>query len=374
MSPQPKPDPFDQDDLSDTRAHSLWPDTLRGYSEFAPARFGPAAEAREAERARVANALEVVRPARALRLALALQAAAGLGVALSAPAAQAAQWWVSACAVAALGCALWLVAVAASRGALREWRWPLVAAVLGVAGAVAAPVAALAVQLARDAEPMSPWRALALVATGALAAVLAAAWYARRGSTPWGGERARREAHAGLAPAFAADAVAAARALVRGDPVRAEAVLDDLGLLLQAQGGPAARLADEMDLAQRYLGIEQLRFGARLRAAVELDPAAASAWLPALALAVLASHAAREAVEASEDGGEVTLRVHARADRAVVLISHTVGDDEDAVAADAATEALEGVRERLRLLHGADALCEGWREGAARHVRLTLPR
>jgi len=263
MSAKPQPDPFDPDDPPDTRAHSLWPDSLRGTSEFMPTQLDPGVEVR---------------------------GAAG-----------------------------------------KRWR-PL--------QAVQAVVARLS------------GRKLASADTG----------------------RALRDPHAGLSAGFAAEAVAAARALVRADPERAEAVLDDLGVLLQAQGGPAARLADEVDLAQRYLGIQQLRYGARLQAAVELDPLTAGARLPTLALAELAAHAAREAVEASDAGGEVTIRVRAGPDRAVVLLSHTLAEDEDDTRGDAAEEALEAVRERLRLLHGANGHCEAWRDGGARHVRLTVPK
>jgi two-component system sensor histidine kinase AlgZ len=265
MSAKPKPDPFDPEDPPDTRAHSVWPDTLRGTSEFVPTRFGHDAQARGA----------------------------------------------------------------ASRRR-RPLRWLLAA------------MARLAGRHAPDADEVA--------------------------------RRELRELPTGLSAPFAAEAVAAARALVRADPERAEAVLDDLGLLLQAQGGPAAPLADEVDLAQRYLGIQQLRYGARLQAAVEIDPMASGARLPTLALAELAAHAAREAVEASDAGGEVTIRTRAGAGCSVVLLSHTVGDEEEAARADAALEALEAVRERLRLMHGAHAQCEAWRDGDARHVRLTVPR
>jgi hypothetical protein len=53
-----------------------------------------------------------------------------------------------------------------------------------------------------------------------------------------------------------------------------------------------------------------------------------------------------------------------------VVVSHTPGDDPDSPAQGTA---VHEVGERLRLLHGAAAQCDAWREGPLFHARIVLP-
>jgi two-component system sensor histidine kinase AlgZ len=67
-----------------------------------------------------------------------------------------------------------------------------------------------------------------------------------------------------IRPHFLFNALNTALALVRVDPARAEAVLEDLAELFRvalAEAGASVSLEEEIDLARRYLAIEEVRFG-----------------------------------------------------------------------------------------------------------------
>ena len=132
-------------------------------------------------------------------------------------------------------------------------------------------------------------RVLAVVLGGAGFAALLWAWLDMRSRIwhPANASARLAELQSRIQPHFLFNALNTALALVRVDPARAESVLEDLAQLFRvalAETGSAVTLDEEIDLAQRYLAIEQLRFGDRLQLVWDLDPAAASASVPPLVL------------------------------------------------------------------------------------------
>ena len=115
-----------------------------------------------------------------------------------------------------------------------------------------------------------------------------------------------------------------------------------------AESGSAVTLDEEIDLAQRYLAIEQLRFGERLQVVWDLDPAASAARLPPLVLQPLVENAVRHGVEPSASGGTVRVRSRAWGGMAMLEVSNGLPAEPSA---QGSGMALANVRERLRLLH-----------------------
>ncbi|MGS4768134.1 sensor histidine kinase, partial [Acinetobacter baumannii] len=94
-------------------------------------------------------------------------------------------------------------------------------------------------------------------------------------------------------------------------------VLEDLAELFRvalADSSASVSLAEEVELAKRYLAIEQIRFGKRLRVVWHLDPAADPARLPPLLLQPLVENAIRHGVEPSARGGKLQVRTERRGD------------------------------------------------------------
>lgn len=274
-----------------------------------------------------------------------------------------------------VGSLLWLVLLCALKGVLVRVsaRWRTAAALaLGAAAGLAGwlPLVWLGVTERGDGV-RAPGVALA---GAALAGLL---WY-------WLSQRARawQPAQAGarlaelqerIRPHFLFNALNSALALVRVDPERAETVLLDLSELFRsamADTEGATTLAEEIELARRYLAIEQVRFGERLRLHWDIDPDLGTTRVPPLMLQPLVENAVRHGVEPARDGGDVWVRTERKRGQAVVSVRNTL---PDAPSRPGNGIALANLRERLALLHDVAAQCDVWRENGQFHARIVLP-
>jgi len=183
------------------------------------------------------------------------------------------------------------------------------------------------------------------------------------------------ELQARIRPHFLFNALNSAIALVQVDPERAEGVLEDLAELFRSvlvSGGDQVSLGQEIELARRYLAIEQVRFGARLRVHWVLEPAADAACVPALLLQPLVENAVRHGVEPSPDGGELTIRTQVHRGQALLSITNSVPADQPGRSGHGI--ALRNVRERLALLHDVTMRFEaGLVDGGRYRVRIAVP-
>jgi hypothetical protein len=111
-------------------------------------------------------------------------------------------------------------------------------------------------------------------------------------------------------------------------------------------------LESELSLAARFLAIEQVRFGSRLR--VEIDPdGAAAALVPPLILQPLVENAVTHGIAHVLEGGVVRIQAAA----GVTKVSVTVDNprDPDAPPARGVGMGLANVRDRLRTSYGTEA-------------------
>ena len=176
-----------------------------------------------------------------------------------------------------------------------------------------------------------------------------------------------------IRPHFLFNTLNTALSLVRLDPAKAEGVLEDLAELFRVAIGDTAEsvsLAEEVELAQRYLDIEQIRFGSRLHVSWELDPEAGSARVPPLLLQPLVENAVRHGVEPSLVGGVIRLRTKVKVGRAVLSIANSVPKE---ASRPGNGMALKNVRERLRLMHDVAAQFETRQEADVFRVQIVVP-
>ncbi|MCU0756567.1 MAG: histidine kinase [Xanthomonadales bacterium] len=210
--------------------------------------------------------------------------------------------------------------------ASRRWllRWPLWVEVLGILGLVTL-VTLLVAQVAwsfsqvldvSGAVPMRPWRFL----SGTLAVTLLVAAAALRYGwvhQQWrlqvqAAARAELEAlQARIRPHFLFNSMNTIASLIRIDPRRAERVVEDLSELFRAvlTGDRCQHpLADEIELLQRYLDIEALRLGDRLRLDLHFADLPARLPVPPLILQPLVENAVYHGVQPLPEGGCVRIR------------------------------------------------------------------
>lgn len=255
-----------------------------------------------------------------------------------------------------------------------RWAWALGWGALGGAGVLAARQAWVA-WLGAGGPASAPWGAA--IGAGGLMAACVTQWLEqrRRLARPAADAARLAELQARIRPHFLFNALNTAIALVRVDPARAEAVLEDLAELFRAataESQALVTLADELTLAERYLAIEQVRFGDRLRLRWQLDPTAGHARLPPLVLQPLVENAVRHGVEPAAGGGEVEVVTQRERGRVNIRIRNTLapaGPDRAGLGV-----ALANVRERLHLLHDVALQFEAGPDGAGHWlVQISVP-
>jgi two-component system sensor histidine kinase AlgZ len=361
---------------ADTRPASVWPESTRPAElnslSFAPTHFDPRLD----DPARAATAFDVCHPMLALRVVFGVQAVLAIGVLV---ASDGAGDWLArqsgAMYVGIAGTLLWLVTVCALKAPLAR---RAAAARLGSQATLGAAAALLAWWPLWWLDLVEAGRGPHLLGVGLAGAGLAGmawAWLELRARL-WQPVDARvrlAELQSRIRPHFLFNALNTALALVRVDPARAEGVLEDLAQLFRvalADAGTSVSLDEEIHLAQRYLAIEQIRYGTRLQLHWDIDPRVGAARVPPLVLQPLVENAVRHGVEPAVEGARVWVQATARRGQAVVLVSNTVPDTPSAPGQGMA---LRNVRERLRLLHDVAGQCEVWRENGLFRARIIVP-
>ena len=186
--------------------------------------------------------------------------------------------------------------------------------------------------------------------------------------------------HARFQPHFLFNSLHGIATLVRHDRERGVEALEGLGDLLRAtlrvSGGDADEhtLADEWAIVTRYVDLERLRLGERLRLEAALDPDALECLVPAFLLQPMIENAIRHAVAPRTSGA--TIRVTATMAGETLQVS--VEDDGPGAGARPAPVGagigLDIVRERLATLHPDEASLDvAPRPGGGFRVDARLP-
>jgi two-component system sensor histidine kinase AlgZ len=374
-------DPSDTElGAGDTRPSSLWPPSTRpaelNSNVFAPTHFDPLFEHKAGDGKSASAELDVCHPLRALRVLLCVQGVLALGAVLASDGPG--DWLARQSAVMYVGVAgtlLWLVTVCALRAALaRRSAGARLGSLLGL-GAVSALIGWWPLWWLGLADAGQGLRLLGVPLAGAALAGAAWAWLdlSARLWRPVDASVRLAELQSRIRPHFLFNALNTALALVRVDPARAEGVLEDLAQLFRvalADAGESVSLDEEIDLAQRYLAIEQIRFGDRMAVTWELDPTAGSARMPPLLLQPLVENAVRHGIETADGGGTIRVRTRVRGGRAVISIANSL---PASAARPGLGMALNNVQERLRLMHDVNAQFESRRDADGFHVQIVVP-
>lgn len=359
---------------------SLWPDTARmrggvASSMFETSRFDPLHEQKLRERGRLVTQFDFCRPALALRVVLSVQLAVALaGLPLAQNGLDAGSRAAVLAFAALAATLLWLPAVCGLRARLVTLRPAYREALLALLGALAATLGWALVAVV-DLVPRLPGAVLGSALVGAVMAVVLWRWLGLRAAASQPADASARlaELQSRIRPHFLFNALNTALALVQVEPRQAEAVLEDLAQLFRvalAETGSAVTLDEEIELAQRYLAIEQLRFGERMQLVWDLDSAAGRAALPPLVLQPLVENAVRHGIEPALDGGTIVISSRAQRGMAVLTVSNSL---PDVPGRSGNGIALANVAERLRLLHDLAASLDTRIENGQYKARIEVP-
>ena len=162
-------------------------------------------------------------------------------------------------------------------------------------------------------------------------------------------EHAKLQAlQARIQPHFLFNTLNTGISLLHARPDLAERLLLDLSDLFRAalSQRDTLRLEEDLSLAHRYLEIEQLRLGDRLRLRWEVPEALPPLSIPTLSVQPLAENAIRHGIEPSTSGGEVSVRVETVDGHLQISVANTL-PPATARAASGHQVGLSSVRARL---------------------------
>jgi two-component system LytT family sensor kinase len=194
-----------------------------------------------------------------------------------------------------------------------------------------------------------------------------------------------RALRAQISPHFIYNALNAIASFVRTDPDRARDLLVDFADFTRysfRRHGEYTTLEEELRSIERYLVLEQARFGDRLRMTLRIAPEVLPVTVPVLSLQPLVENAVRHGLADKPGGGRITILAEDQDREAVISIEDDgVGEDPErvrrALAGDLTMDSigLGTVDERLRSTYGDDyGLVVETAPGAGTRVIVRIPK
>jgi two-component system sensor histidine kinase AlgZ len=162
--------------------------------------------------------------------------------------------------------------------------------------------------------------------------------------------------------------------LIRQEPKRAEAALEDLADLfrvLMADNRKLSTLEQEVELTRQYLDLEKLRLGERLRVEWHIDNMPGEALIPPLVLQPLLENAVYHGIEPSIDPGVVSVNIYLVRDQVHMVLRNPYRKDGSHHAGN--KMALGNIRERLALHFDAEASLQARVGESEYEVHITIP-
>ncbi|MEO8156202.1 MAG: histidine kinase [Betaproteobacteria bacterium] len=177
-----------------------------------------------------------------------------------------------------------------------------------------------------------------------------------------------------IRPHFLFNSINAVLSLIRADPRRAEAALEDMADLfrvLMADNRDLAPLENEVELCRQYLALEQLRLGQRLRIDWHIDKMPADALMPPLVLQPLLENAVYHGIEPSVEPGIISVNIYHVRDQVHMVLRNPYRKDGSHHAGN--KMALGNIRERLALHFDAEASLQSRVGDNEYEVHITIP-
>ena len=184
-----------------------------------------------------------------------------------------------------------------------------------------------------------------------------------------------------LHPHFLYNTLNAIAALVVDvQPTRAVSAIEQLSELLHASlrddGREEIRLEEELELVERYVALQQMRFGDRLRYESTVDPNAAECLVPVLLLQPIVENAVVHGLDGVADNLKIRINVTSTTDAVFIGIENDgadLGSEQSGHAGHGV--GLASTRARLMTAHGDRAsLALAPRPAGGTIVRIEIPR
>ena len=194
-----------------------------------------------------------------------------------------------------------------------------------------------------------------------------------------------RALRAQISPHFIYNSLGAIASFVRTDPDRARELLLEFADFTRysfRQHGDFTTLAEELRSVERYLLLEQARFGDRLRVTLQVAPEVLGVSVPFLCLQPLVENAVQHGLESTAQGGRISIEARDVDRECIISIEDNgVGQDPERIREVLSGEAggdsvgLANVDERLRTTFGDEyGLVVETAPGAGTKVVVRVPK
>lgn len=161
-----------------------------------------------------------------------------------------------------------------------------------------------------------------------------------------------------IRPHFLFNSMNTIASLTRSRPELAEAAVENLADLFRASLADARNrvpLREEIGMVRKYLDIERLRLGERLRVEWSMDGVAEDALVPALTLQPLLENAVYHGIEPLAQGGVITIQGRAMDGVIEITLTNPVAPQGVPLRPHSNHIGVDSVRERLAAYYGAQA-------------------
>ncbi|HAF43963.1 MAG TPA: sensor histidine kinase [Gallionellaceae bacterium] len=178
-----------------------------------------------------------------------------------------------------------------------------------------------------------------------------------------------------IRPHFLFNTINAVLSIVRSDPKRAEAALEDMAdLFRMAMVEPRELVAldKEVALARQYLSIEELRLGERLKVNWDIADMPPDALIPPLILQPLLENAVYHGIEPQLQGGTIEVRLYRLRDELHLEVRNPA-QGQASLHPNGHKMALSNIRERLSLLFDVEAQYQVERDAEHYQVHIIIP-
>ncbi|MGC8803417.1 MAG: sensor histidine kinase [Bacteroidales bacterium] len=179
-----------------------------------------------------------------------------------------------------------------------------------------------------------------------------------------------------LNPHFLFNSLNSISALTLTDPKKAQEMIillsDFLRYSLARDGRQLSSLTAELQNIERYMKIEKIRFGDRVRYTVNVEPTALSSTLPVMILQPVFENAIKHGV--SESVETVNIELKAMLEYNYLIITVVNNFDPTSPSKKGAGVGLKNIEERLKLIYHNEGLIKYRKENNIFEVKLIIPQ
>ena len=158
-----------------------------------------------------------------------------------------------------------------------------------------------------------------------------------------------------IRPHFLFNSMNIIASLIATDPETAETVVEDLSELFRASlndAGNQVPIDDELDLCQRYIRIEALRLGDRLKLEWHIQKPTTPVKIPLLTLQPLLENAIYHGIQPLPEGGTIAVALTYVDDIVEITITNPLPAPGRRHESEGNRMALQNIRSRLSVLYG----------------------